>query len=161
MQYIRSILYKSKSIVCLILVLGLMMPACKTKKAVKGGVIGATAGGAAGAVIGKKSGNTVLGAIIGAAVGGTAGVLIGRYMDKQAEELKKDLKGAKIERVGEGILITFDSGLLFDYNSSKLRSTTQSNLQELSITLKKYEDTDILIEGHTDNTGGDAYNLQL
>jgi outer membrane protein OmpA-like peptidoglycan-associated protein len=103
----------------------------------------------------------VVGAIIGAAVGGAAGALIGRHMDKQAEELKRDLKGAKVERVGEGILITFDSGLLFGFDSYALQSETKSNLTNLATTLKKYDDTDILIEGHTDNTGDDAYNQKL
>lgn len=138
-----------------------LMPACKTSRAVKGGVIGGAAGGVIGGVIGKKAGNTVVGVIIGAAVGGTAGVLIGRYMDKQAEEIRKDMKGAQVERVGEGILITFDSGLLFGVDSYQLNQNTRSNLNQLSDILAKYEDTDILIEGHTDNTGTEDHNQTL
>ena len=90
---------------------------CQASNTTKGGAIGAGAGAAIGGVIGHQSDNTVVGAIIGAAVGGTAGALIGRQMDKQAEEIKKDLEGATVERVGEGILITFDSGLLFKHDS--------------------------------------------
>lgn len=134
---------------------------CNTSRTVKGGVIGGAAGGATGAVIGKAAGNTALGAIIGAAVGGTAGALIGRYMDKQAEEIRQDMKGAKVERVGEGILITFDSGLLFDVNSYQLRSNTRQNLEELARILNKYNDTEVLIQGHTDSTGSDDLNQSL
>jgi len=134
---------------------------CKASNTTKGGAIGAGVGGAIGGVIGHKSDNTVVGAIIGAAVGGAAGAVIGRQMDKQAEELRKDLEGATVERVGEGILITFESGLVFDTESYRLREETKSNLTELSETLKKYDDTNILIEGHTDNTGEDNYNQKL
>ena len=135
---------------------------CKSmSKAEKGAAIGAGAGAAAGAVIGNQSGNTAVGAILGAAIGGAAGGLIGTYMDKQAEELREDLKGATVTRVGEGIKITFDSGILFAVNSSELTETSRQNLLELSETLKKYEDTNILIEGHTDSTGEDDYNQKL
>ncbi len=136
-------------------------PSCKTNRTVKGAVIGGTVGGVAGGAIGKKSGNTAAGILIGSVVGGTAGALIGRYMDKQAEEIRRDMRGAKVERMGEGILITFDSGLLFDTGSSELRSATRQNLDELSRILNKYADTDVLIQGHTDNTGGTALNQTL
>jgi len=138
-----------------------VLTGCQANNTTKGGAIGAGAGGAIGGVIGHKSGNTAAGAIIGAAVGGATGALIGRQMDKQAEELKRDLEGATVERVGEGILITFDSGLLFETNSSELQSMTKSNLNELAGTLTKYDDTNILIEGHTDNTGEEPYNQKL
>jgi outer membrane protein OmpA-like peptidoglycan-associated protein len=134
---------------------------CNATKTTKGGAIGAGVGGAIGGAIGHRSDNTVVGAIIGATVGGAAGALIGRHMDKQAEELRNDLEGATVERVGEGILITFESGLVFDFDSYNLREDTKINLNELAGTLKKYDDTNILIEGHTDNTGEDAYNQKL
>jgi outer membrane protein OmpA-like peptidoglycan-associated protein len=127
----------------------------------KGTVIGATAGAAVGAVIGKQAGNTAVGAILGAAVGGAAGAYIGHYMDKQAEEIERDLEGATVERVGEGIKITFDSGILFDVDKAGLRPEAKTNLEKLAVILKKYEDTDVLIEGHTDSTGPDEYNLEL
>lgn len=135
---------------------------CKSwSKTAKGGTIGAAGGALAGAVIGKAAGNTVTGAIIGAAVGGAAGAAIGNYMDRQAEELREELKNAKVERVGEGIKITFDSGILFDYDSSELRAASKTNIQELSDVLTDYEDTEILYGGHTDNKGGDEYNMDL
>jgi outer membrane protein OmpA-like peptidoglycan-associated protein len=127
----------------------------------KGGVIGAAAGGAAGAVIGNQAGNTAVGAIIGAAVGGAAGVWIGSYMDRQAAEMKRDLQGAKIVRVGEGIKITFESGLLFAVDKATLNSQSRENLAKLAVILNKYEDTHILLEGHTDATGSEEYNLEL
>ncbi|PIQ48164.1 MAG: hypothetical protein COW03_11515 [Cytophagales bacterium CG12_big_fil_rev_8_21_14_0_65_40_12] len=138
----------------------ILFSGCQASNAVKGGAIGAAAGGVLGGVIAGKD-NTAVGAIIGATVGGTAGALIGRRMDKQAEELRNDLKGANVERVGEGIKITFDSGLMFATNQSTLNVDTKENLKNLATTLQKYEDTNVLIEGHTDNTGTDEYNLEL
>lgn len=134
---------------------------CKTSNTVKGAGIGAGSGAIIGGIIGHQSGNTAVGAIIGAGVGGTAGALIGRHMDKQAAELRNDLKGAKVERVGEGIKITFDSGLMFDFDSYTLTPSTRANLTDLAKTLKKYDDTDVLIEGHTDKTGTEEYNMSL
>lgn len=146
----------------LCLVVGIyILDGCKASNTAKGTAIGAGAGGVLGGIIGNQTNNTALGAIIGAAVGGTAGALIGRNMDKQAEELKADLKGARVERVGEGIKITFDSGLMFDFDSFTLTSSTKENLTDLAQTLNKYKDTDILIEGHTDKTGTEAYNMDL
>ena len=133
-------------------------------KALKGGLIGglggAVAGGIAGRLIGGKSG-TATGAIIGAAVGGTAGALIGRKMDKQAAELRRDLEGAKVERVSEGIKITFASGILFGSNSSSLTPEAAGNIDQLATTLKKYADTSVTVEGHTDSSGSDAINQPL
>ncbi len=133
-------------------------------KGVKGGIIGglggAVVGGVAGRLIGGKSG-TATGAIIGAAVGGTAGALIGRKMDKQAAELRRDLEGAKVERVGEGIKITFASGILFGTNSSNLTPEATGTIDELATTLKKYADTNVVVEGHTDASGTDAINQPL
>jgi outer membrane protein OmpA-like peptidoglycan-associated protein len=127
----------------------------------KGAAGGAAAGGAIGAIIGHQSGNTAVGAIIGAAVGGAAGGYIGHYMDKQAAEMQKDLEGAKVERVGEGIKITFDSGILFDVNKAELKQASRTNLTKLAAILNKYPDTDILLEGHTDSTGSEEWNLEL
>ena len=145
----------------IVLAIGLMAGCASMKKRDKGALIGAGAGAVVGAVIGKQAGNTAVGAIIGAAVGGAAGAYIGNYMDKQAEEMKRDLEGATIERVGEGIKITFDSGILFDIDKSNLRPEAVTNLQKLAVILNKYEDTEILIEGHTDSTGSNDHNREL
>lgn len=158
----KHIVIGTKWVTSLILAICLVFGACKNmSKSQKGTYIGAGAGAAAGAAIGKAAGNTAMGAILGAAVGGAAGYGIGRYMDKQAEELEKDLEGAEIERVGEGIKITFREGIQFDLNSAELSATSKSNLDDLAETLKKYDDTNILIEGHTDITGTREYNMEL
>ena len=145
-----------------ILAVSTVLPACSSmSNTQKGAVIGAAGGGAVGAVIGKKVGSTAKGAIIGAAVGGTAGAIIGRRMDKQAEELAMEIPGARVERVGEGIVVTFDSGLLFAYDSDAIQGAARENLTNLAESLRKYSDTDVLIVGHTDATGSDSYNQGL
>jgi outer membrane protein OmpA-like peptidoglycan-associated protein len=134
-------------------------PACNTSNRTKGAIIGATAGAATGAIVGKK--NKAVAIILGAAIGGVAGGLIGEYMDKQAAKIDEELENATVERVGEGILITFDSGILFEFDSYALKPSTRDNLNELAPTLIKYDDTDVLVLGHTDSTGPDDYNMKL
>src|SRR5678816_733798 len=97
-------------------------------KTQQGAVIGAGAGGVVGAVVGHAAGSTATGAIIGAAVGGAAGAIIGHQMDKQAKEIKQNIPGAVVERVGEGLQVTFESGLLFDFDSEMLRAEARNNL---------------------------------
>lgn len=128
----------------------------------KGAAGGAAAGAILGGVIGNNTGgSTAKGAIIGAVVGGTAGALIGRRMDRQAEELESDLANASVERVGEGIQVTFDSGLLFDFDSSELRNEARANLADLAASLESYPETEVLVVGHTDSQGSDTYNQAL
>jgi outer membrane protein OmpA-like peptidoglycan-associated protein len=127
----------------------------------KGAVLGAAGGAAARAIIGKAVGSTAKGAIVGAAVGGAAGAVIGRQMDKQAQELAAQIPGATVQRVGEGIALTFDSGLLFPFNSSQLLPAGQQNLQNLANSLKQYPETEVMVVGHTDSVGSDAYNQNL
>lgn len=139
---------------------GLLFPACATRTQT-GAAVGAGAGTVVGAVIGKATGNTARGAIIGAVVGGAAGAIIGNYMDRQAEEMRRDLEGATIERVGEGIKITFESGILFDVDRTEVKAPAREDLRDLSRILNKYDDTNILIGGHTDATGTEEYNDAL
>jgi outer membrane protein OmpA-like peptidoglycan-associated protein len=127
----------------------------------RGAVIGATAGAAVGGVIGNQTGSTARGAIIGAVVGGAAGAVIGHQMDQQAKELQQNINGATVERVGEGIEVTFASGILYPFNSTEILPAGRTNLQELASSLQKYPNSDILIVGHTDSVGTDAYNLDL
>ncbi|MEP6508331.1 MAG: OmpA family protein [Gemmatimonadales bacterium] len=128
-----------------------------------GAVIGAAAGAAVGGVIGNNTGNgsTAKGAIIGAVVGGAAGAVIGHQMDQQAKEISQSIPGAKVERVGEGIDVTFDSGLLFDFDSDRIRPAAATNLTELARSLNKFGDSNLMIVGHTDSQGDDAYNQAL
>lgn len=137
----------------------LLLPACATKTQT-GAVVGAAGGAVAGGVIGKVAGSTAKGAIIGAVIGGVAGTLIGAQMDKQAGELQQ-IKGATVERVGEGIQVTFASGLLYDFDSEVVRPEAMINLRELAASLKKYAGTDLLILGHTDQLGSTSYNQAL
>jgi outer membrane protein OmpA-like peptidoglycan-associated protein len=127
----------------------------------KGAIIGAASGAAVGAAVGNANGSTAKGAIIGAAVGGTAGAVIGHQMDQQAKEIKQEIPGAVVERVGEGLQVTFESGLLFPYDSDVLTAQARENLNTLASSLDKYPNTDIIIVGHTDANGSDQYNLAL
>jgi outer membrane protein OmpA-like peptidoglycan-associated protein len=138
------------------------LPGCSSmSKEQKGAIIGAAAGAAGGAAVGSATGSTARGAIIGAVVGGAAGAIIGHKMDKQAQELEQNIPGAIVERVGEGIQITFESGLLFDFDSDDVRGDARANLNELARSLEKYDETNLLIVGHTDGVGSDSYNLDL
>jgi outer membrane protein OmpA-like peptidoglycan-associated protein len=130
-------------------------------KTEKGAAIGAGGGGVLGAFIGKAAGNTALGAIIGGAVGGTAGALIGRKMDKQAAEIKQTVPGATVDRQGEGIIVKFDSGILFDIDKTDVKPLAQTNLKKLAASLQNNPQTDILIVGHTDSTGTVPHNMDL
>jgi outer membrane protein OmpA-like peptidoglycan-associated protein len=127
----------------------------------QGAVIGGSAGGVIGGVIGNNTGSTTRGAIIGAVVGGTVGAIIGHQMDQQAKEIKQQVAGATVERVGEGIQVTFASGLLYDFDADRLRPDAEQNLRNLATTLARYNDTDLLIVGHTDSVGSDSYNQAL
>ena len=127
----------------------------------KGAAIGAGTGAAAGGIIGAATGHTVAGILIGAVVGGATGAIIGNYMDKQAAEIERDIEGAKVERIGEGIKITFSSGILFDVDQSNLKDQYRAELTKLSTILNKYDDTNIMLIGYTDSTGSEEHNLQL
>lgn len=148
----------------LIMVLSLvfMLSSCATwNKTQKGAVVGTATGGTMGAIIGRASGNTALGAIIGATVGGTAGAVIGNKMDKQAEEIKKTVPDANVERVGEGIVVEFNSNVLFGFDQSGLSNEAKTNLDKLVLVLDSYADTDIELQGHTDSKGSVSYNQNL
>lgn len=141
-------------------ILLLLLAGCATKSQT-GAVIGAGGGAVVGGAIGRATGSTARGAIIGAVVGGAAGAIIGARMDRQAEELEQNINGATVERIGEGIAVTFASGLLFDFDSDVLRPEAQANLRELATSLEKYGDSDLLVLGHTDAVGSTAYNQGL
>ena len=152
-----------KAIAAMLLSGGLILSGCGLSNTAKGAGIGAGAGAIIGAGVGRVAGNTALGAIIGGVVGGTAGTLIGKKMDKQKKELEEQVKNAKIESVNEGqaIRVTFDSGILFATNSSTLTTTSQTSLRNVAANLKVNDQTDLLIIGHTDNTGSDRINDPL
>lgn len=130
-------------------------------KSTKGAVIGATAGGVVGGVIGNQTGSTARGAIIGAVVGGAAGAIIGHKMDERAKVIEQNVPGATVERVGEGIQVTFPSGLLFGFDSYAVRSGAAYNLNQLAGSLSEYDDSNLMIVGHTDAVGSSQYNQEL
>ena len=132
----------------------------------KGAVIGAAGGAVLGAIIGNnvgKGGNGELGAVIGGVVGGGAGVLIGNKMDRQAQKIEEEIPGAQVERVDDGIVVTFDegSGVYFDTNKYNINADSQQNINKLISVFKEYPDTNILVVGHTDSVGADDYNMTL
>ncbi|TXF89515.1 OmpA family protein [Neolewinella aurantiaca] len=155
--------------VIIVLLLG---TGCAVSNTAKGGAIGGAAGGVVGGAIGKKGGDGTKGAIIGAVVGGTAGAILGKYMDKQAEEIEEEVPGATVEKVEtvdpetgetvtESVVITFDSGILFEFNSYKLTVASQQELNRMAGVMNRYPDTDLSIEGHTDSKGTEEYNQKL
>jgi len=145
-----------------VLAFSVMASSCNNlNRSQKGAAVGTAGGAGVGAIIGKAAGNTALGAIIGATVGGVTGAVIGRKMDKQAEEIKSEVPGAKVERVDEGIVVEFSSAVLFGFDQSNLQGAAQGTLNDLITILNKYPDTNLEIQGHTDNTGTDAYNQTL
>lgn len=131
-----------------------------TSGAKKGGAIGGAAGAATGAVIGHQSGHTGTGAIVGGAVGAAAGAIIGDYMERQKKELEQ-VPGADVKRDGDRLIVTFEAPILFDFDSSILKPGSKDNLQQMSSVLVDYPDTNLIVIGHTDNTGSDAYNQRL
>ncbi len=137
-----------------------------TNKQQRGTAIGAAGGAILGAIIGNNVGdgaNQTEGAVIGAVVGGVAGNVIGRKMDRQAQEISQEIPGAEVERVGEGIVVTFDegSGVNFATNQSSLNASSQATLNKLVNVMNNYPGTEILVSGHTDSVGDAAYNLEL
>jgi outer membrane protein OmpA-like peptidoglycan-associated protein len=153
---------KPSFILSVTLVLGLALVGCSSwNKATTGTVIGAGTGAAVGTVIGKTLGNTAAGAIAGAVVGGTVGNIIGRNMDRKAAELEEEMEGVTIQRVEEGIAVSFDSGILFDYDSSTLRPASHENLRKLTTIINRDDDTILMIVGHTDSRGDANYNMSL
>ncbi len=136
--------------------------------ATKGGLLGSGGGAAIGAGIGAligKGKGAAIGGAIGAVAGGVAGTLIGKKMDKQAEELRK-IAGAQVDTVTdvngfEGIKVTFDNGILFGFNSSKLGSDAKASLDKFAASLISNPQTDVQIYGHTDNVGTRAANEKV
>ena len=134
----------------------------------KGGIVGGGSGAALGAIIGGIAGKgkgAAIGAAIGTAVGGTAGVLIGRKMDKKAEEAAR-IEGAQVEQITDNnglaaVKVTFDSGILFGFNSSTLSNTAKQSLREFAGVLKSDPTIDIAIIGHTDKVGTQEANQKV
>ena len=146
----------------LILAMATITWGCQTTTdAGRGAGIGATTGGVIGGIIGSRSGSWVKGAIIGAVIGGATGAIIGNYMDKQAAEIDRDVEGVRVERKDESIRVIFDSGILFSTSSATITSASRFNIEKLARILNRYPDTNLVIEGHTDNPGSETVNQSL
>ncbi|MFZ5774980.1 MAG: OmpA family protein [Thermodesulfobacteriota bacterium] len=133
-----------------------------------GGAYGAAGGAAAGALIGQAVGHntksTLIGAAIGAAVGGLAGAGIGNMMDKQEEQLRQELaasNAAAVQREGNLLSIVLKSDMTFDSGSANVRPGVYSDLDRIASSLAQYPQTVIRIDGHTDNRGSEASNMDL
>ncbi|HKJ07344.1 MAG TPA: OmpA family protein [Flavobacteriaceae bacterium] len=166
----KLIKIKLAAILSLFLIAG-NLTGCKTTENAsnkeKGAVIGAAGGAILGAIIGnntgKKGDGGELGAVIGGVVGGAAGAIIGSKMDKQAEEIKEEIPGVDVQRVDDGIVITFDEdgGIFFETDKYALNTQSVEMLNKLSNVLKEYPDTKVAVVGHTDSTGNASYNMEL
>lgn len=156
----KTLMHKRNYVILLsaCVLFGCGKPLTKTQK---GAAIGTAGGAAAGAIIGKVAGNTALGAVIGAAVGGGAGAVIGHKMDQQAKEIQQEVPNAEVHREGEGIIVTFNSNVLFAFDKSDLTDQAKSTIGDLNTILQKYPDENVLVIGHTDDVGTDAYNQAL
>jgi outer membrane protein OmpA-like peptidoglycan-associated protein len=153
---------RSTTAVAALLAAVMVTGACATQEG-KGAGVGAGSGALLGAGIGALAGGgrgALLGAALGAGVGAGSGALIGRYMDKQQADLAK-VKGANIERQGNQLVVRFNSAILFDTNKAVLKPQSQKDLTEFAQVLTKYPETDLVIEGHTDNTGKKELNRKL
>ena len=162
--------FKQTALVALAFTLTLSLSSCEATRNAnnkqKGAVIGATSGAVLGAIIGNnvgKGGNGALGAVIGGVVGGGAGVIIGDRMDKQAQKIEQEIPGAQVERVDDGIVVTFDenSGVYFDTAKYNVNAASQTTLDKLANVLREYPDTNVLVVGHTDSVGADEMNMTL
>lgn len=162
--------FKKTALVALTVIFVAGLSSCEATKnannAQKGAVIGTAGGAILGAIIGNnagKGGKGEIGAVIGGVVGGTAGVLIGNKMDKQAQKIEEEIPGAKVERIDDGILVTFDenSGVHFETEKYNITATSEVMLTKLANILKEYPDTKVLVVGHTDSSGAAAYNMSL
>ena len=160
---------KKMKFMALLVSAALMLGSCGMSNTAKGGMIGGGSGAALGALIGQiagKSGkSTAIGAAIGTAVGTTAGILIGKKMDK-AKAAAEAVENAQVEGVTDAnglqaVKVTFDSGILFDLDSSTLKSAARNSLTEFSTVLKNNNNMDVAIFGHTDKTGTLEVNQRI
>ena len=158
-----------KRFLCIALIVAVLAPGCGTmSQTAKGTAIGAGSGAALGAILGGVIGHSkgaAIGAAIGTAVGAGSGALIGKKMQNKAEELAQ-IENAKVETVTdsnglEAIKVTFASGILFPTNGISLSDASKGDLSEFASMMSDMQNTDIVIYGHTDNTGTSEVNDRI
>lgn len=133
----------------------------RISKAAIGGLGGAFGGYLLGDIVGGRRDRTEK--IVGAGIGALAGAGIGTYMDRQERELRERTAGTGVEvvRRGDELVLDMPSGITFDFDSSTVRPEFRETLDEVSDTLRRYEQTYVDVYGHTDSVGSDAYNQTL
>ena len=134
------------------------------KGAAYGTAGGAAAGALLGQIIGQNTQGTLLGAAAGAVIGGLAGTGVGAMMDNQEADMRNALaqsESVAVQREGDLLALTFKSDVTFDVNSDVLLGGVYSELDRVAAVLARDPQTTIIVEGHTDSTGSDAYNQQL
>ena len=139
-------------------------PTYQQRGAKTGVLIGAAGGAILGQVIGRNTEATLLGAGIGAAVGGLSGHQIGAYMDRQEQELRAALaasEAASIQRTQNVLTATFQSEVMFDFDSATLKPGAYAEIGRVGNVLNRYPQTTIRVEGHTDSKGSEQYNQDL
>jgi len=156
--------------VCLAVLVSVLCVSCAPPqtKTGKGGAYGAAGGAVAGAIIGQVGGksteSTLIGAALGAAVGGAAGAGIGKMMDNQERDMRDALAesdAAAVRREGDLLAVSLKGDVTFDYNSAAVRPGLYAEIERISNVLMKYPQTVIRVEGHTDSSGSESYNMDL
>lgn len=132
----------------------------RTTQTSKGAAIGAGVGAVLGAISGR---NQLKRAAIGAGIGALSGAAIGRYMDRQEEELRQQLRGTgvSVTRKGDEIILNMPGNVTFDFDSASLRADFFDVLDSVALVLEEFDQTVLVIDGHTDSTGSRSYNLEL
>lgn len=134
-------------------------PNSPNNRTLTGALTGAAVGGILGAATGDGGGDR---ALAGAIVGGTAGALIGQRLDRQAEELRRQLGAdVSVQNTGQELILTLPQDLLFATDSASVRPDLQNDLRVIANNLVNYPRSDVRVVGHTDNTGSAAYNQGL
>jgi outer membrane protein OmpA-like peptidoglycan-associated protein len=79
---------------------------------------------------------------------------------ERADELQEELADLKAQETERGIVLTLGD-VLFDTGEAQLKPGANSTIQRLAEFLSDYPDRRLLIEGHTDSRGSDAFNQEL
>ena len=163
-----------RRIVALTIAIAFLAAGCSTMKENKKTTIGAVTGAVVGAGVGYAIGGGT-GAGVGTAVGALAGGTIGYMFDKQEREFKQALaesEAASIQREQriideskqreqEVLVLTFKSDFFFDVDSAVLKPGGYKDIDRAAVVLNRYPETSLRVEGHTDSTGSEDYNLKL
>lgn len=158
---------KKIMIALLVVTMTLTFVSCATRQGT-GTAVGTGVGAAVGAGLGQAIGGdteaTLLGAGIGAVLGGIAGNQIGAYMDRQEQALRNATavsNAASISRAQNVLTATFKGDVFFDFDSAALKPGAYTEIDRIAGVLNQYPQTTIMVAGHTDTRGSEAYNLDL